>query len=134
MRRIAALLVGFGCLQAVAVAQDVGTVAAVQGTAEIRRGGTAAAAAVGVGVRVGDELRTAEGKMRVVFQDDSVIDLSERSTVVVDEQVFNPATGEASTLMNLLVGKARALVSHYYGTAGTSYEVRTPTAVAGVRG
>src|SRR6185369_15512696 len=41
---------------------------------------------------------------------------------------------QASSLMNLLVGKARAAVSHYYGAAGTSYQVQTPTAVAGVRG
>lgn len=134
MKRIALLLVGFICVGRVAWAQDVGTVAAAQGTAEIKRGGAATAAVVGAGIRVGDELRTVDGKMRVVFQDDSVIDLGERSTLVVDEQVFNPSGGQASTLMNLVVGKARALVSHYYGAAGTSYQVRTPTAVAGVRG
>lgn len=134
MRRIALLLIGFVCVGSAAVAQDVGTVAAAQGVAEIHRGGAAISAVVGTPVRVGDELRTGDGKLRVVFQDDSVIDVSERTTLVVNEQVFNPGGGQASSLMNLVVGKARALVSHYYGAAGTSYEVRTPTAVAGVRG
>ena len=36
--------------------------------------------------------------------------------------------------MRLASGKARALVSKVYGTAGASYEIQTPTAVAGVRG
>jgi hypothetical protein len=134
MKRIGLLVVGLMCVGRIAVAQDVGTVAAVEGSAEIKRSGTATAAVVGAGVRTGDELRTVDGKMRVVFQDDSVIDLGERSALVVDEQVFNPSGGQASTLMNLVIGKARAAVSHYYGTAGTSFEVRTPTAVAGVRG
>lgn len=134
MRRMVFLLVGLLCLGSMAAAQDVGVVAASQGVAEIHRGGAVTPAVIGTQVRVGDELRTGDGKLRVVFQDDSVIDVGERTTLVVNEQVFNAGGGQASSLMNLVVGKARALVSHYYGAAGTQYEIRTPTAVAGVRG
>jgi len=118
-----------------AAAEDVGTVASVRGTAEIGRGGTQTAAVVGATVQLGDELRTgADGQLRVVFRDDSVIDLTESSSLVVDHQVFDPATSRFSSLMRLVQGKARALVGKYYGTPGASYEVQTPTAVAGVRG
>lgn len=134
MKRVGLLLVGFVLLTRSASAQDVGSVASVSGAAEIKRGGASTAAVVGAGVRVGDELRTGDGKLRVVFQDDSIIDLAERSALVVDTQVFNPNAGQVTSLMNLAVGKARALVSHYYGAAGAEYQVRTPTAVAGVRG
>src|SRR5512144_449735 len=74
-------------------AQDVGTVAAASGVAEIGRGGATLPAAVGVPVQLGDELHTGDGQMRVVFQDDSVIDLAERSSLVVDRQVFDPDGG-----------------------------------------
>ena len=114
--------------------ESVGTVAVARGAAEIVRGGGAAAAAVGASVYTGDELRTGDGQMRVVFRDDSVLDLSEQTTLVVDQQVFDPGAGRFTSLMKLLTGKARALVSNYYGAPGASYEVETPTAVAGVRG
>lgn len=122
-------------LGTVASAEDVGTVAATQGTADIGRGGTLTPAAVGQTVQLGDELHTGgDGQLRVVFRDDSVIDLSENSSLVVDRQVFDPSASSFSSLMRLVSGKARAFVSQYYRTPGAAYEVQTPTAVAGVRG
>jgi hypothetical protein len=116
-------------------AEDVGTVAATRGAADIGHGGVWSPAAVGMTVQLKDELRTGtDGQLRVVFRDDSVIDLSESSSLVVDEQVFDPDAGRFSSIVRLLQGKARALVSAYYKTPGAAYEVETPTAVAGVRG
>lgn len=113
--------------------EEVGTVAAVDGSAEIGRGGAWASAAPGAAVAIGDHLRTGQpGRMRVVFRDDSVIVLGDSSTVLVDEQVFDPSASQS--VFGLLGGKLRAIVSHHYGAAGSSYEVKTSTAVAGVRG
>jgi hypothetical protein len=117
-----------------ALAQDVGTVASTRGVAEVVRAGAVTPAAVGMGIELGDELRTGDGQMRVLFQDESVIDLAENSHLVVDQQVFAPAENRFTSLMRLVSGKARALVGKYYKTPGASYEVETPTAVAGVRG
>jgi hypothetical protein len=118
-----------------ASAEEVGTIASVTGSATIGRGDLRTAAAVGLPVQLGDSLHTgADGKLRVVFRDDSVIDLGESSSLVVDQQVFNPSTGTFSSLMRLVSGRARSLVSEYYRNPGASYHVETPTAVAGVRG
>src|SRR5215470_14645656 len=118
-----------------AAAEDIGTVAATQGAADIGRGGTWTPAAVGMTVQLGDQLRTgSDGQVRVVFRDDSVIDLSPSSALTIDDQVFDPSGGRFSSLLRLVQGKARALVSGYYKTSGATYEVQTPTAVAGVRG
>jgi hypothetical protein len=70
--------------------------------------------------------------MRLVFRDDSVLVLGDATTVVVNEQVFDPAASQS--VFGLLGGKLRSVVSHYYGAAGAKYEVQTSTAVAGVRG
>lgn len=121
-------------MASLAHAEEVGTVASVRGTAEIVRGRVATPAAVGMAVELGDQLRTGDGELRVVFRDDSVIDLGENASLTVDQQVFDPGSGRFSSLVKLLQGKARALVGSYYGTPGSSYEVETPTAVAGVRG
>lgn len=116
-------------------AEDVGTVAAVDGTAEIGRDGVWTAAVSGAPVAVGDSLRTGQpGGLRVVFRDDSVITLADSCTLVVDDQVFDSGAGGAQSLFGLLRGTVKAVVSNYYGTPGSSYEVKTETAVAGVRG
>lgn len=118
-----------------ASAEEVGTVAAVEGTAEIGRQGIWTPAENGAAVAVGDELRTGSpGHLRVVFQDDTLLTLSADSHVTVDRQVFDPAAGQRQSLLGLLQGKVAAVVSEYYRGAGTRYEIKTATAVAGVRG
>jgi len=136
MRQIYCVFLGAMLLFATAAAaDDVGTVASTRGAADIGRDGAWTPAAVGMAVQLGDQLRTgADGQLRVVFRDDSVIDLSPSSSLVVDEQVFQPDASRFSSVVRLLQGKARALVSGYYKTPGAAYEVETPTAVAGVRG
>ena len=131
--RITALFVTL--LASVAAAEDVGTVASTRGQTEIGRGGAFTPAAVGGVVQLGDQLRTgADGQLRVVFRDDSVIDLAQGSSLTVDKQVFDPGASRFTSLLSLAAGKARAIVSKAYGAPGASYEVQTPTAVAGVRG
>jgi ferric-dicitrate binding protein FerR (iron transport regulator) len=118
-----------------ASAQEVGTVAAADGTVQIGRNAAWIDAAPGAAVQEGDTLRTGRpGRLRVVFQDDSVLTLSDDSRVTVDEQVFDPNKGNARSLIGLLQGKVSALVSDYYHRSGSAYEVKTATAVAGVRG
>jgi len=133
----AVLIAGLVILLAVAAAgaQEVGTIAALEGTGEIARGSARLAATMGAAVHQGDELRTGHpGRMRIVFQDDSVLTVSDGSRVVVDEQVFNPSQGKTRSLFGLLQGKVSAVVSEYYQQRGSSYQIKTATAVAGVRG
>lgn len=117
-----------------ALADDVGAVASFTGQAEIGRDGQWRTPETGMPVRLGDQLRTADGRLRVVFQDDSVLNLGENTTLTVDDQVFQPQQGTFKSLMKLVRGKVRATVGSYYQQTGAAYEVETPTAVAGVRG
>ena len=134
--RLLSLAAGMLLLAAqAALAQEVGTIAAAEGQGEIGRGGTWTAATTGAAVQLGDQLRTGRpGHMRVVFQDDSVVTLSDDSVVSIDRQVFDPDHGKAESLLGLLQGKLSTLVGDYYHRPGAVYEVKTPTAVGGVRG
>jgi ferric-dicitrate binding protein FerR (iron transport regulator) len=115
--------------------QEAGTVAATEGTAEISHGAGFEPASPGAAVFMGDELRTGKpGQMRVVFQDDSVLNLGDDTRLTVDEQVFQPQSGLFRATLSLLRGKVRALVGEYYSRPGAEYELKTTTAVAGVRG
>ena len=119
-----------------AAAQEVGTVAAVEGTVEIERSGVRTPAQNGVPVALGDQLWTGRpGHLRIVFEDDSLLTLDDDSHVSVDEHVFDPAAGGKSrSLLGLLQGKVAAVVSDYYHQSGARYEITTRNAVAGVRG
>jgi hypothetical protein len=118
-----------------AAAAEVGTFAAAEGTTELQHDGRWSPAAIGDPVQVGDAVRTGpDGRARIVFQDDSVLNVGGSSFIVVDRQIFDPEAGGSRSLMKLLRGRVRALVSEYYDRPGSSYEVETDTAVAGVRG
>lgn len=130
--RIAAVLV---VLASAGWAQEVGTIAALEGTVEIGRGGAWTAASIGVALRAGDELRTGRpGRLRAVFQDDSVLIVGDESHLVVDEQVFDLNREVFRSVIRLLKGKMRSLVSEYYKRPRAVYSIETPTAVSGVRG
>lgn len=114
---------------------EAGTVAAVIGKLQIQRAGTWQDARVGVPVFVGDRLRTgAADRAKVVFRDDSVLDVAAKTEISIDKQVFDPDAHRFQSQFRLAVGKIRAWVSDYYREPKARYEVETPTAIAGVRG
>ena len=118
-----------------APAEEVGTIAAIEPTAEIERGGEQIPVTLGAAVLLGDTLRTGPtGKLRVVFRDESVVNLTGGTELVVNEQVFKPEEGTFTSVLGVVRGKVRAMVSEYYSNPGASFQVETRTAVAGARG
>jgi hypothetical protein len=116
-------------------AQGIGTVASLEGSADIGRAGGWTPASIGAVLEVGDAIRTGQpGRVRIVFQDESVLTITDATELVVDEHVFEPAQGVFRSVIRLLRGKLKALASDYYGTPRASYQIETPTASTGVRG
>jgi FecR protein len=138
MTRLGTLIFSIGMLgvfASAAAAGEVGTVAGAEGSAEVQHDGRWSPARIGDPVQVGDAVRTGpDGRARLVFQDDTVLNVGNSSFLVVDRQVFDPEKEGSRSLLKLLRGRVRALVSDYYSTPGSSYEIETDTAVAGVRG
>lgn len=123
--------------QAGTQATEVATVAAVVGGAELQRGstGTWQLAVVGTALFAGDRVRTQQtSRLKLVFQDDSVVDVGPATEMMIGTQIFDQSAREYKSVLNLVSGKIRALVSQYYESPRARYEVETPTAVAGVRG
>lgn len=112
----------------------VGWVSALEGTAEVLRasGGDWAPLAPADALAQGDQVRTqADSRMKILLRDDSVLTLGESSQLRLDEQVAGAAP---QSTFSLFVGRIRAIATERYGAAGARFEVKTPTAVAGVRG
>ncbi len=83
----------------------------------------------------GDTLQTgADGRVKVLLTDDSVITLSPSTKLKVRQQTFSRTEAKRESFFDLLEGRLRAAVARYSGNYTNSFKVKTPTAVAGVRG
>lgn len=123
-----------------AVALNVGTVVAAEGTAEIARDKTRLAAAPNASISVGDELSTGSpGRVSLGFFDRDVaaavggaeanaivnsLTVAENSLAVVDKYDLDPRGPQARFL--LWRGHLSALVAR----TSAGYEIKTPSAVA----
>src|SRR5262249_10919179 len=136
--RLSSTLAILALTTALAAAQapsPAGTVASLQGRADAQAGGQATwrALATGKDVFVGDRLRTADAsRLKILMRDDSVLTLGPKSELVVDQ--LDVREGGGTSRLGAVVGAVRAVVTDRYGTTGSSFEMKTPTAVAGVRG
>lgn len=131
------ILAAFGwlALAGAAAAQQVGNVATMEGTVEVGRGGQWAAAQPGTAVNSGDVVRTGRpGRARIVFQDNSVLKVTDGSEVKITAQIYDPGSAQNHSVLDVVRGKVRSIVSDYYKDPSARFEVRTATAVAGVRG
>ena len=111
-----------------AAGEAVSTMVAVKGKTFIERDSAERPAKVKDDVLLVDTVATREAaKAKMLFIDDSVLTLGEKTKVVVKEYVYSKERGGTS-IFNLLDGKMKAVVGK------AKFEVHTPTAVAAARG
>lgn len=108
--------------------EDVATVVAVRGRTAIERDKKETEAKVRDAVLLKDTVLTQEAsRAKLLFIDDSVLNISEKSRLIIREFVYSKEEGGKS-IFNLIDGKMRSVVGR------TNFEVHTPTAVAASRG
>ncbi len=133
------------CLPAWALSAPVGTLTRAEGGVDILNSDstTTRAANAGDHVSKGDIIRTKRtGIAEIRFLDDSVVQLAPESRMRIDDYAMGPGNTRKMGLLNLFRGKIRALVSKVKTAAvpvssegtGSSFNIRTRTAIAGVKG
>lgn len=111
-----------------AAANEIGKTVALRGKAFIERGKQHIEAKVKSPIELNDTVTTGEAsKIKLLFIDDSVLTLAEKSRFSVKEFVHSKEA-RGKSIFNLIDGKMRAVVGK------TKFEVQTPTAVAAARG
>ena len=111
-----------------AYAEPVASVVAVRGKAAVERGTQKLDAQPKLGIELQDTVATPEGgRVKLLFIDDSVLTLAEKSRMSIVTFIHSRAD-RGKSLFNLLDGKMRAVVGK------TKFEVKTPTVVAAARG
>ena len=92
-------------------------------------------AKVGQKVGEGDVIETGkDSRAKIVMADKNVLNISPDSKVVIEKYVNDAKTGEKKVDLKVLEGKLRASVEQKYDGEKNTFQIKTPTAVAGVRG
>ena len=109
-------------------AESIASVVAVRGKAAVERGAKKLDAQPKLGIELQDTIATSEGgRIKLLFIDESVLTLAEKSRMNIDTFVHSKSD-RGQSLFNLIDGKMRAVVGK------TRFEVKTPTVVAAARG
>lgn len=118
-------------------ADPIGTVTAVQREVTVTHAAQMDVALVSLGgsVLVQDLFQTQDAsRLKLFFQDDSILTLGERTSLTITENSYNPTKSQRSTVVDMAQGSVRALVGPVFGEAGSRFEIHSPTAVAVARG
>ena len=114
----------------------VGTITSQQhDPATIERQKNKLEAKKGTGIEMNDLLKTGEGKLGITFVDDTKLQMTENSKVLVDEFVYDPNQKDAGKLaIKVASGTARYASGQIAKNDPSKVKIQTPTATVSVRG
>jgi len=81
-----------------------------------------------------DTVKTKNGRTAIQFVDETRVDVTENSKLVIDEFVYDPNTSTGSLALKASFGTVRYASGQIAKNSRQNVKIRTPTAVVGVRG
>jgi len=81
-----------------------------------------------------DVVNTAKGKVRIEFIDDTLVDVTEHSKLVIDDFVYDPVSGEGGLSLKASLGTVRYASGQIAKNSRQNVLITTPSAVIGVNG
>lgn len=113
---------------------NAGEIGKIQGSGVLERGKIVLDGVTGVNVQSMDTAVTAKGKMRIDFIDDTRVDITEHSRLLIDDFVFDPGSGNASLGLTAALGTVRYASGQIAKNYQQNVKIKTPSATIGVRG
>jgi hypothetical protein len=129
--RVASLIAGL--LIASSAWADIGSVTEASGTAIIKRGKDTIQIAKGTEIKTNDRVETKNGRVKIVFKDDTNVTVTESSSLVIDDFVYDPKSGAGKLGLKAAAGTVR-YVSGSIAKDPKNVKINTPTAAIAVRG
>ena len=129
--RLASLI--FCLFTAVPAWADIGSVTEASGTAVIKRGKDTIQIVKGTEIKTNDKVETKNGKVKIVFKDDTNVTVTESSSLVIDDFVYDPKSGAGKLGLKAAAGTVR-YVSGTIAKDPKNVKINTPTAAIAVRG
>jgi hypothetical protein len=75
-----------------------------------------------------------DARAKIVMVDNNEINVSPESQIEIQNYEYDPAAGKKDVLLNVIYGKVRSKVEQKYDGKTSKFQIKTPSAVAGVRG
>ena len=114
---------------------SIGDVIEQKGNSMIeRRGGEELLVDTGTGVESYDTVKTAKGRTAIQFVDDTRVDVTEHSKLLIDEFVYDPNTKTGALSIKAALGTVRYASGQIAKNSRQNIKIRTPTATIAVRG
>jgi hypothetical protein len=129
--RVASLIIGL--LMAGTALAEIGNVTESSGTAIIKRGKDTIQVAKGTLIETNDKVETKNGKVKIVFKDDTNVTVTESSSLIIDDFVYDPKSGAGKLGLKAAAGTVR-YVSGSIAKDPKNVKINTPTAAIAVRG
>ena len=133
MKLLLLITIAFLTVHSIAYA-EIGTVTELNGDGQILRGKNSVGDSVGTSIQQMDEAITTKGKMRIDFVDETRLDVVDHSRVIIDEFIYDPATGTGKLDMRATLGAVRYASGQIAKNSRQQVRLRTPTATISVRG
>jgi hypothetical protein len=120
----------------IAANAQIGSISELRGIGEILREDSedSLVAELELGIASMDNVRTGNGRLSITFLDDSTVSLTERSSVVIDEYIFNPDPSRSRLALNMASGTASFLTGALGRINSDRISIRTPVATVAIRG
>lgn len=116
-------------------AASVGKITEQTGLTEVQRNKVSTPTNVNTEVEMDDTVVTAKSKTRITFRDESLVDITEQSRLLIDSFVFDDRASDAGKIgMKVALGTARFASGQIAKHNPQSIKVDTPSATIGVRG
>ena len=131
---ISLLLLLAMCTPVHALAPDAGEIGKVKGSGVLERNGAVITGGSGVGVKSMDTAVTAKGTMQIDFVDETRVDITEHSRLLIDEFVYDPSNDRGSISLKASLGTVRYASGQIAKKYKQNVKIRTPSATIGVRG
>ena len=111
-----------------------GSIGEIKGSGAIERGRDVIEGNTGVNVQMQDTAVTANGTMRIDFIDETRVDITEHSRLIIDEFVYDPANNVGSLSIKASLGGVRYASGQIAKRYQQNVKIKTPSATIGVRG
>ena len=129
------LFVILWCLTFSSFASIIGDVIKHEGSAVVQRtDGEDVESELDLDIFSYDTIKTGKGKVAIGFIDETRVDITQHSKLIIDEFVYDPNTKKGSLSLKSALGTVRYASGQIAKTSPTSVQIKTPTATIGVRG
>ena len=113
---------------------NIGDVIEQKGDTVIERDKKVIPSQKGTGVESYDTIVTTKGQTAIQFIDETRVDVTEHSKLIIDEFVYDPNTSTGKLALKASLGTVRYASGQIAKNSRQNVKISTPTAVVGVRG